>query len=911
MTLFTRLFGKAPPAGNGGASAVARSMATPVAPEERDLAGQIAVIGRLGFGEALIAAATEGAAELQGAAQARLVQLIEDGSVSDPEVFAQLAIEGPSTRLRQLAAERIEDPELLRRVLKEARGGKDKNVFKIIKGKCDALNAQQREAEEAHAALIALGESIERHSFKPFDGAFLATLNHLNTQWTAVSGQAPPELQARVAKALERGSAAIDQHLRMVAAQAAQASAIENADAQRQAVLEEMRKQLLAMFTAETVDTAANAAVSAQLARWSERWKDTARYKPAADADVQSFEALQKSVSQLLYSHGKHGTLRQQLDAFKGAPADADLARQAAALREALAARAALTDTEQPQIVTEAQAVVEEWQKARNEKDAAAANAVRQLTNLVRKTGYALDQGKTAQAGGMRRAIVELQSHVPVVPRQVAAQLEQIDLRLGELQDWKTFAVTPKRAQLIERMQALVGSTEPPQALAERIKKLQEEWKSISKGAVQSEGDWEQFHNAAQAAYEPCRQHFAEQARVRQENLEKRKRLTAELVQFETTVDWENPDWREVARRLQRAHQHWRNFNPVERAANKPVEKQFDAIAGQLHAKLDLEYAANTERKHALIQRAQQLLAESDTRKAVDELKRLQSAWKNVGLVPHFEDQKLWESFRQHCDAVYKRSQEAHSQFVAELDAHKAKAVALCVEAEQLAGAADGVLLEGAARLRQLREEFAALGDLPRADANEIRRRFDRALERFDDAVGQQRTRAEGMRWENFFRAGSLVRQVQLALTEGASSDEVEALRAAARDFMASVPQWPKGGQQVVANKLAAAAAGDLAANEAALRLLCIRAEILTETPTPAMDQARRREYQLQILVQGTGRSTAPVREQLEGLAFEWVNVGAAPTSLHDELLERFHQCWLHARGPKAARQADRHGQAR
>jgi hypothetical protein len=253
---------------------------------------------------------------------------------------------------------------------------------------------------------------------------------------------------------------------------------------------------------------------------------------------------------------------------------------------------------------------------------------------------------------------------------------------------------------------------------------------------------------------------------------------------------------------------------------------------------------------------------------------------------------------------VYKKSQEQYTQFVAELDINKAKALALCAEAEQLATASGAALLEGVPRIKQLREEFGAVGDLPRAEANEIFRKFDRALERFDAAIAQQRVSAESQRWENLLAASSAVRQVQLAMIEsGADSDAVTAQRESARAFIDSVPLWPKGGQQAVENKLATAAASDIAANETALRLLCIRAEILTDITTPAVDQALRRNHQLQSLVQGIGRSSsASPREQMEAMLFEWIAVGATPTSLHDELLGRFQQCWIKARHQNAAR---------
>jgi len=51
---------------------------------------------------------------------------------------SRLVVEGSSSRLRQLAAEVVEDPAQLRELLKQVRN-KDKTVYKILKEKCEAL----------------------------------------------------------------------------------------------------------------------------------------------------------------------------------------------------------------------------------------------------------------------------------------------------------------------------------------------------------------------------------------------------------------------------------------------------------------------------------------------------------------------------------------------------------------------------------------------------------------------------------------------------------------------------------------------------------------------------------------------------------------------------------------------------
>ena len=75
--------------------------------------------------------------------------------IDDPKRVAALVIEGSSSRIRQVAAQTIEDPAELRRLLKEIRG-KDKSVYKIIKQKCDALHAEELRVAQIESDVEAL-----------------------------------------------------------------------------------------------------------------------------------------------------------------------------------------------------------------------------------------------------------------------------------------------------------------------------------------------------------------------------------------------------------------------------------------------------------------------------------------------------------------------------------------------------------------------------------------------------------------------------------------------------------------------------------------------------------------------------------------------------------------------------------
>ena len=520
----------------------------------------------------------------------------------DGPTIARLVIEGTSTKVRQMAAHAVDDPVMLRQLIRDARGGRDKSVYKILTSKRDALLEEERKLEQLHAEIGAVSAAIERHSQRTYDPLFTAALEQLETRWKAVAADADPGVAQKVQQAIDRAREVIAQHLRQIAAAASRELA------------------------------AANAAAEAQR--------------------------------------------RRELEEKATATAAAEQAR-----------------------------ILQEQHQAQAEKQEAEEQALRQIGGLIRKALGALNEGGTGRAAGLRRAIEEKLPSAPPLPTYLANQLQRLDTKLNELKDWKSFSVTPKRLELMEEMEALVDSTLEPPMLAERIKGLQEEWRTLSKGAGENlEADWQRFHEAAQKAYQPCREYFEAQALVRQENLQRREALLARLAAFESGHNWEQPDWRTVITALSESKQEWRRYSPVDRDAGKPLQEKFAALTSSLQSRLDGEYDRNVKQKGLLIERAQQLLASADGRKAGDDVKDLQQKWKAVGPVPREEDQRLWEEFRRRCDAVFQKRQQEFAEYTSELDANKSKAIALCEELEKTAALSAPALQEKAKGLSDLRQ---------------------------------------------------------------------------------------------------------------------------------------------------------------------------------------------------------------
>lgn len=514
------------------------------------------------------------------------------------------------------------------------------------------------------------------------------------------------------------------------------------------------------------------------------------------------------------------------------------------------------------------------------------------LISLLRQAQAALDQGGTARAERLRVALAELLAQPVALPVWFDRQLQLLDARLEELKDWKTFTVNPKRADLVQRMQSLIRAEISPEELAHQIRRLQDEWRTLNRGAGDEDiAEATQFRDAAKRAYEPCKEHFARQAAVRHANQERRESIIGRLSAYTATLEGDTADWRRVAQTIVEARREWREYAPVDNAVAPKLQERLREALGELQRRLDAEYARNVAAKRDLIERAGQLLNLSDTRQAIEAAKRLQLDWRTVGLVPREQSNALWDEFRVHCDAVFQRSTQEAAAYGATLDANQARARALCEELEGIATLTGEALRSAVQTLDDRRTEFDAL-ELPRQTARDLRQRFARASTRCVDAVRHERAAAARRAAAALFDAASAIRAYASAQLR---SDGVDAARATATAAVAALSSAPKAARTVLEQQFTKVAAGDFAgdlgANESQLRLLCIRAELVTDIETPESDLGLRRDYQMRRLLNSKGLGADIALADLDELALEWFAVGPVDAAVDAALRIRFDRC--------------------
>ena len=818
---------------------------------------------------------------------------------ADADFFYKIAIEGVSARLRELAADKINDLATLKKLLKDTQG-KDKLVYNIAKEKCDVFRETEKKSAKTKADIEALCERLEVHSKKSFDQQFTRKADRLIKQWQLLESQSAKVITARAQQAILDCQQRIEDDAKQHADRAAQDKAIDSAAKSLQDIIAELYRYLAQLYEIEGTDEQCKTIELAR-AKCQQRHKGALKLVPSDPGDEKVFTQLNENIAFQLQQLASHGSLTAHAALLMTPqPGDSDVPNdQRAPQHERLygeikarlrSARLLPTETV-PQAVKNAKGLMADQEKLWADQKQTVTNQLRHINALIGKANGVLKAGESRQAAGIRRSLNKKLLELSKIPTSVSTQLEQLDAALDKLLDWKNYAVEPKQQELIDQMGALVDSQEGPEALATKIKRLQEEWKTLSKG-TQDQERWASFHQLAEQAYQPCKEYFAAQSEIRRSNLDKRRQLVAQLTEYFDAQPWEgegfdNIDWKFFEKLIGTGIREWQTYAPTDRKANKPVQRDFDRILDAMREKLRQQQQKNALAKQELIKQVTGLAEQQDNRRAVEKVKDLQAQWKKSGNASHRDDQKLWQTFRVGCDAVFEKRQQQAKEFKAELQVHKAQAQALLAEVENSTKLIGKALLDARTRVTECQQEFRMIGNLPKNASTALNERLYTAIKQFDAAVVTQLKAAKAQVWVDLLEAADKIRLSQLTTKDA----ERAALKQQTKEFMDGVTQWPKNGLAALEQKLALEHPVDAQQqddNEQTLKTLCIRAEILTDQETPAEDKALRMQYQVSRLQQGFGQTTFANDPNIQDLTLEWVAVGPVPTDIYQPLLERF-----------------------
>lgn len=648
------------------------------------------------------------------------LRLAAIAALTDEMYLQDIALHSTVARLRQAAAERIVTPVLLEELVQASRQ-KDKTVYRIAKGRLDELHGKERRENERQERAAALCESMESHARSALNPLYAAKTESLRQQWSELAESQSLSTAERFATAY---ALACQQAAESVANEQREANEAQ-ARHELQEALETLESTLKEYRGQDDFDVPSLSAVrKTQRLRWE---LASQLHKPSA-ALIQRYESAMQSMDGLEALLDQWSQDRPVIESMLVSLAENVGTENAISNETVLQMIGHYRETgwPLPRLLDQAAMALgtaqTKEQPTRNEDSAAHQRVLQQYLN---------DIDASIRAGNSREASRRWQKALEVCRQHHLhhPRMQSLGEQVRELKSWAGFVVQPKKEALLASMQALIGQDIDPDDLADRIKALQDEWKSLGVTDPSVEQPlWEQFKAASDTAYEPCRQHFLAQRELRAKNLKARAALCEQLEQYRDaitdTVDWKNHD-----AILRTARLEWQQHQPVDRQSSRHVQERFNGVMKALDAKREAHWQQIANRKQQLIDNALQLQSGVDLRAACNQAKQFQLEWKQIGAGSARTDGRQWKEFRAACDAVFNRREEA---FAARKEAHDERvqqADSLVKAMEALAsGTEKGPSSEMSGLMASFREmELGREGHVLRERAQTAAKRFDAA----------------------------------------------------------------------------------------------------------------------------------------------------------------------------------------
>jgi len=172
---------------------------------------------------------------------------------------------------------------------------------------------------------------------------------------------------------------------------------------------------------------------------------------------------------------------------------------------------------------------------------------------------------------------------------------------------------------------------------ANRLRDLLEQWKVLPR--IDRAGDealWKRFSSARTAYTRRRKAHFAELNEKREGARGIKEKLVAEADALSGSTEW-GP----TAGRYRDLMRQWKAAGPAPKGVDDQLWKRFRAAQDTFfgnrdatNAELDREFAANAEKKEALLTEAEALLPVTDLKAAKDAFRDIAERWDAAGKVP-------------------------------------------------------------------------------------------------------------------------------------------------------------------------------------------------------------------------------------------------------------------------------------
>ena len=272
-----------------------------------------------------------------------------------------------------------------------------------------------------------------------------------------------------------------------------------------------------------------------------------------------------------------------------------------------------------------------------------------------------LATGKYNASFGLFKAIQR--SHINLSSSQqhrLERDFDNVSKQISELSDWEHYIATPRKQQMLDEINAIVACPlDNPNEQASKVKEFRKAWNLL--GHADDELDKplnDAFNLACEQAFSPCRLFFGEQEKLREQHLATRIALINQAKEFADSASntaIEQLDFKIIDAQLNKLSESWAEAGEVDRTKYKSLQLEFSHNLEPINVMIKNFHDQNISLKNALIEKVKAELETEDIYSAIENTKKYQNQWRDIGYAGPRQDNKLWQNFRAANDLLFKK----------------------------------------------------------------------------------------------------------------------------------------------------------------------------------------------------------------------------------------------------------------
>lgn len=307
----------------------------------------------------------------------------------------------------------------------------------------------------------------------------------------------------------------------------------------------------------------------------------------------------------------------------------------------------------------------------------------------------------------------------------------------NKVQEAEKYDNLKKKYEIIDKIKDLVNREESINKTFHEFRALQNEWHSIGVVPQSSLKDlWENYHHYVEIFYDYIK--INKELR----DLDLKKNLESKVLLCERAEELLlEPNPVNAFRSLQDFHNQWREIGPVPVESKNDIWERFKEATAQIN-KRHHEYfekqkddqRRNLDAKITLCEEVEainklEMKNFRDFDEKADKIVDLQKIWRTIGFAPKKQNNKVYQRFREACDAFFERKRGFYADNKEIQLNNLQRKTELCIQAEALQESTDWKATSDA--LIKLQKEWKEIGPVPRKQSERSWKRFRKACDHF------------------------------------------------------------------------------------------------------------------------------------------------------------------------------------